>query len=641
MNFCSESLDPKISSSKPGADGREVSNLISEDPSARKKGFMGEYFIRPPIDVSLVFPVPVHISHIVINSRLDHMNSNGFSVFTRLEDTSPVQTKVPDKANSLGESSEISGNSKQLSETWPRSPLSDTSFQKEFYSCAAEPDLEASKNNFSESVASPEVKQVMRPIAQTEEKFEDLYFCVGKFFTQNAERIVLRNPHYQHWLHIPMPGCGIRNQVQGEYKGSLKHANRQALKVVKSMIIRIMCTVAKGPPVIQSLEVWGQPSITTSKSQKKVLLEKWKCRTQEDKTAPPLPRLYNSEPEATYSDSTKANASTSAAQDSLDIPEDFLDPLTCEVMSVPLLMPSGHSIDAHTLERFIANESIWGRPPSDPFTGVPFKQGQQPTPNVPLKARIDRFLLLNVNHEEVKKIGRTVGSADRVYGQWQHSYQNGSTSSSFYTKRKNESPERDRKLFKSESEGMSDKQKGLNKERDSMVNSTPEKLMRGAERKDSEEKLSNVVSKEDEEGKETNTVRKPSTSYRTSYHKPVSCPTAGRSSGHHSLVHMIGGVLSMAQSRGPQSKGIPRHKPNEKPPSLICGDVKQKEFDLPSVSVQACSCGRKEQLYALPCQHVLCRPCLQVLPVENKCSACKKIFKKSEVTKHHSKSIYS
>lgn len=602
---------------------------------------MGEYFIRPPIDVSLVFPVPVHISHIIINSRLDHMNSNGFSIFTRLEDTSPVQTKISDKANSLGDSSEISGNSKQLAETLPSSPLSDAFLQKEFYSCAGEPHLEASKNSFSENFVSSEVKQDMSPIA-LKEKFEDLYFCVGKFFTQNAERVVLRNPHYQHWLHIPMPGFDVRNQIQ-EYKGSLKHPNRQVLKLVKSMIIRIMCTVAKGPPVIQSLEVWGQPSITTSKSQKKFLLDKWKCRTREDKTAPVLPRLYNSEPEATHLDSPMANASTSATQDSLDIPEDFLDPLTCEVMSVPLLMPSGHSLDAHTLERFIANEAIWARPPSDPFTGVPFKQGQQPTPNVPLKARIDRFLLLNMNHQEVKKIGRTVGSADRVYRQWQHSHHNDSTSSSFNTKRKNESSESviDRKLFKIDSEGTRDKQQGLDKERDNMLNSTSEKLIKGGEKKDSEEKLSKVVNIKDEERKETNTVRKPPTNHRTSYHKQVSSPIAGRSSGHHSLVHMIGGFLSMAQSRGPQSKGIPRHKPNEKPPSLICGDVKPKEFDLPAVCVQACSCGRKEQLYALPCQHVLCRPCLQVLPVEIKCSTCKKTFKKSEVTKHHSKSIYS
>lgn len=242
------------------------------------------------------------------------MNSNGFSVFTRLEDTSPVQTKVSDEANSLGESSEISENIKQFAETLPRSPLADAVFQKEFYSCAAEPDLDASMNNLSENVASSEVNQDMRPIAQKEEKIEDLYFCVGKFFTQNAERIVLRNPHYQHWLHIPLPGFDVRNQIQGEYKGSLKHPNRQALKVVKSMIVRIMCTVAKGPPVIQSLEVWGQPSITTSKSQKKFLLDKWKYRTQEDKTAPPLPRLYNSEPEVAHLASSMANSSTSATQ---------------------------------------------------------------------------------------------------------------------------------------------------------------------------------------------------------------------------------------------------------------------------------------------------------------------------------------
>ena len=40
--------------------------------------------------------------------------------------------------------------------------------------------------------------------------------------------------------------------------------------------------------------------------------------------------------------------------------------------------------------RFIASEAMWGRPASDPFTGIPFKPGQMPSPNVPLKARIDR-----------------------------------------------------------------------------------------------------------------------------------------------------------------------------------------------------------------------------------------------------------
>lgn len=39
--------------------------------------------------------------------------------------------------------------------------------------------------------------------------------------------------------------------------------------------------------------------------------------------------------------------------DSLEIPEDFLDPLTCDIMTIPLLLPSGHSIDAHTLERLV------------------------------------------------------------------------------------------------------------------------------------------------------------------------------------------------------------------------------------------------------------------------------------------------
>lgn len=277
---------------------------------------MGEYFIRPPIDVSLVFPVPIHISHIIINSRLDHMNSNGFFVYTRMEDSSPLQNKESYHENSSDrtESDDIAGNSEHVVDAVSGSSLPGGFLQKEFFSCSGEPQFEATRMKLPENMGSSEGRQEIPPTAQKEGNFEELYFCVGKFFTQNAERIVLRNPYYQHWLNISLPSLDLRNQSQSEYKGSLKHPNRQALKLVKSIIIRIMSTEAKGPPVIQSLEVWGQPSITTSKSKKKDLLDKWKCRTQENKTAPILPRLYNSEPEATHSDLPVANASTSTTK---------------------------------------------------------------------------------------------------------------------------------------------------------------------------------------------------------------------------------------------------------------------------------------------------------------------------------------
>uniref|UniRef100_A0A3Q3KA59 U-box domain-containing protein n=1 Tax=Monopterus albus TaxID=43700 RepID=A0A3Q3KA59_MONAL len=78
---------------------------------------------------------------------------------------------------------------------------------------------------------------------------------------------------------------------------------------------------------------------------------------------------------------------------SLSTPEEFLDPITQEVMTLPMLLPSGVSLDNTTLEEYHKREATWGRPPNDPFTGVPFTSTSQPLPNPQLKTRIDRFLL--------------------------------------------------------------------------------------------------------------------------------------------------------------------------------------------------------------------------------------------------------
>lgn len=77
------------------------------------------------------------------------------------------------------------------------------------------------------------------------------------------------------------------------------------------------------------------------------------------------------------------------------IPDEFLDPITQEVMVLPMLLPSGMSVDNSTLEEHQKREATWGRAPNDPFTGVPFTSTSRPVPNPHLKSRIDHFLLRN------------------------------------------------------------------------------------------------------------------------------------------------------------------------------------------------------------------------------------------------------
>jgi hypothetical protein len=75
-----------------------------------------------------------------------------------------------------------------------------------------------------------------------------------------------------------------------------------------------------------------------------------------------------------------------------EIPSDFLDSLTFDLMLIPMLLPSGHLIDRTTLEKCIAEDIRWSRLPRDPFTLESFTELTQPVVAQQLKIRIDQFL---------------------------------------------------------------------------------------------------------------------------------------------------------------------------------------------------------------------------------------------------------
>lgn len=98
-------------------------------------------------------------------------------------------------------------------------------------------------------------------------------------------------------------------------------------------------------------------------------------------------------------------------ESNLQTPECFLDAITYEIMTQPILLPSGKIIDQSTLLKHEENEAIWGRRLTDPFTGLPFSENRKPVIASALKIRIDKFLLENSNVEEIKKLPRVLGRA--------------------------------------------------------------------------------------------------------------------------------------------------------------------------------------------------------------------------------------
>lgn len=169
----------------------------------------------------------------------------------------------------------------------------------------------------------------------------------------------------------------------------------------KWLRIRITDT-SRCVPVLRRVEVWGSVSRTETNTIRRKVLDL--CRRVE----------ANDEPLPSSAESTECSSRSEQIIDSITIPEDFLDSITCDIMAMPMVLPSGKIIDRLTLEKHNQHEEKWGRAPSDPYTGQGFTAERKPVLNAALKAQIDKFLLDHSNANEFRHTSRTVGSVCRA-----------------------------------------------------------------------------------------------------------------------------------------------------------------------------------------------------------------------------------
>lgn len=170
--------------------------------------------------------------------------------------------------------------------------------------------------------------------------------------------------------------------------------------------VKIVCkSSGNSPPVLKKIEIWGFPSKSLSVAERNCIFSMWKSILNPDygKKSP--------SPEIPAQSLSPSKGSETNEKDEFEIPDDFLDSITCELMIFPTVLPSGKIVDQSTIDKHSLNEANWGRSPSDPFTGVPFARGRQPILNLDLKSRIEKFLLENSEH--FKNVPRVLGKVRR------------------------------------------------------------------------------------------------------------------------------------------------------------------------------------------------------------------------------------
>lgn len=157
-------------------------------------------------------------------------------------------------------------------------------------------------------------------------------------------------------------------------------------------------------PVLQKVEIWGHPAISCTAADVNSISLAWNKAVA---TTVPVQRTIEANPNRT----SAANKSTAT----LVFPDEFLDAITYEVMSLPMVLPSGKIVDQSTLNRCQRNDECWGRVAVDPFTGQCYSDLRKPIFDAKLKSRIDKFLMMNASRPETLQIPRTVGTAKRKH----------------------------------------------------------------------------------------------------------------------------------------------------------------------------------------------------------------------------------
>ena len=193
--------------------------------------------------------------------------------------------------------------------------------------------------------------------------------------------------------------------------------DRLALRRVARLQVKL--TRARGPSALclSSLQVWAVSAEPNHPAFRAVLSQRATRRRNDRETAGSTSEASeSSHPPPAPQRQSRAEAARAAVDRTggPTPPEEFIDPITCEVMLLPMVLPSGHTVDQSTLERHERAEANWGRPPGDPFSGVPFGGTSRPVPDAALKGRIDHFLFEHAGAApELAALGRTLGRAKR------------------------------------------------------------------------------------------------------------------------------------------------------------------------------------------------------------------------------------
>ena len=240
--------------------------------------------------------------------------------------------------------------------------------------------------------------------------------------------------HNKQWSKRENPSCFI---LPNKVVGSQVHAKllcqeitSQPLKITLNLttlnIEFLYCSGPK-PLAIQYIEIWGHLSKSATIEQRKTFEQVVHSLLSKEpigcsSSSPVTTKLYHVDCDDTLNErshdtlsvsstSTRKATEVSSVSEANEMPSKFLDALTYEIMLLPHILPSGYYVDQSSIDKSHELDLMNGRPPSDPFTGIPYSEHLRPTFCPKLKAELDLYFS---QHPMSQPVAKTVGSADDI-----------------------------------------------------------------------------------------------------------------------------------------------------------------------------------------------------------------------------------
>ncbi|XP_032372753.1 RING finger protein 37 [Etheostoma spectabile] len=641
VNLCLPQFYATVHCNKLCADGYDVTNLVSADPALRRRGFKLEYFLRPPVQVTLKFGFQVEVCRVDVElwpwgmdrgqacKRLEISTSsdplpsqNVGQGHKRVQQKKEMQVKDQKKSGEKqqehdSKSQQSNGRRWKLhAQQWGEEAQDEPQQRCNAFKC---------QSNSESTNTVTEFKLVGRC-----ELREETQVC----FTRS--NMSPRPP----FLSIPPPQPANCRQEQLWSRGPL------SLGAVTQLRVTLPFGGAASALGLKALAVWGQPARCCPAEE----VERIKRLHEASDRRLPTPVFF---PPSVSQSKSPLQAATPPSK--LSIPEEFLDPITQEVMMLPMLLPSGVSVDNTTLEEHQKREATWGRTPNDPFTGVPFTSTSQPLPNPQLKSRIDLFLLQQGMMSRDGMLGRQRDGENpqasrlitsEVHGQSQYSPCLSESTNNNTTIQYNVGTRNTNRTAQKEVTGLGHSSDNGNHKYNSQPLTTETKSDRGKKRdlidisKDSTEALT-----------ADRHLLPPSKRPR---HYAVSVPSCSSheqrlsASLDEALFSALQGRPSFTSNLSQQSRVFPDSEPLN--PSQHSQTARTPNLPTGEKTCSACSCSVSaysklaSSIYRLTCGHLLCHSCLRRQPLDTVtittsnhivCPACQSTTTRSDVIRVH------